>query len=214
MNFLKRAILAVTRRKGKSVIMFVIFAAIANMVLAGLAIQHATEYASVLARQKLGGQLTLSFNMQNAFQQARAAGGQRPNIQREPVTEDMVKMVAGQKNIVGYNNIVNTNGTAEGFTAVTTDNQTQQDNPTSGDQSDRPGGFGGNFGSGGNFVMPDVTVTGVFSSKLVDTFSNGDAKVLSGRAITPADADKKVAVIEKNLADQNGLKVGSTFIDG
>ena len=209
MNFLKRAILAVTRRKGRTLIMFIIFAAIANMVLAGLAIQHATEYASVQARQKLGGQLTLSFNMQNAFQQARSAGGQRPNIQRQPVTEAMVKTVAGQKNIVGYNDIVNANGVAQGFKAVVTDDQTQQNNSTSGSQSEGPAGFGGRSDSGGSYVMPDVTVTGVSSSKLVDTFSNGSAKMVSGRAITPEDGDKMVALVEKNLAEQNSLKVGS-----
>ncbi|PKM45044.1 MAG: macrolide ABC transporter permease [Firmicutes bacterium HGW-Firmicutes-8] len=204
MNFLKRAILAVTRRKGKSVIMFVIFAAIANMVLAGLAIQHATEYASVLARQKLGGQLTLRYDMQSAMQKARTAGEQRPRIQSEPVTEEMGKMIAGQKSISGYNYIVNANGLAQGFTAVTAE-ETQQENTGSDNQ---PQGRGG-FESGGNFVIPDVTVTGVSSSKLVDSFSNGEAKMINGRAITPTDADKKVALIEKNLAEQNTLKVGS-----
>lgn len=216
MNFLKRALLAVTRRKSKSFIMFVIFAAIANMVLAGIAIEHATQYAGVLARQKLGGQLTLAFNMQKAFQQARAAGGsgqqggQRFNIQREPVTEAMVKTIASDKHITGYNNIVNANGTAEGFTAVVTDDQTQQDNNGDNNPMGGRGQFGGGqFGGGGNFVMPDVSVTGVSATKLTDVFTNGDAKMISGRGITPVDADKKVAVIEKNLADQNNLKVGS-----
>ena len=205
MNFLKRAILAVTRRKGKSVIMFVIFAAIANMVLAGLAIQHATESASVLARQKLGGQLTLRYNQESAMQKARTAGEQRPRIQSEPVTEEMAKLVASQKNIVDHNYLVNANGTAEGFTAVVTED-TQQENTGS---DNRPQGRGGFESGGNNFVMPDVTVTGVSSSKLVDTFSNGEAKMINGRAITPADADKKAALIEKNLAEQNALKVGS-----
>lgn len=218
MNFMKRALLAVTRRKGKSFIMFVIFAAIANLVLAGLAIQHATDYVSVLARQKLGGQLTLRFDTQKALQQGQAniQSGQRPSIQRLPVTEEMVKMVAGQKHITGYNAIVNTNGLAQGFTAVDTsssDSSDSSDNSgSSAQQNDTVdnnrfvgrGGF-----AGGNFVMPDVTVTGVASSELTDVFTNGDAGLLSGRAITPEDAGKKVALVEKNLADQNSLKVGS-----
>ncbi len=205
MNFLKRALLAVTRRKGKSVIMFVIFAAIANMVLAGLAIQHATEYASVLARQKLGGQLTLRYNMQSALQKARTQGEQRPRIQSEPITEEMVKMVAGQKKIVDYNNIVNANGVADGFTPVVTDEDQEQENSA----NDNPLQGRAGFALEGNFVMPDVTVTGVSSSKLTDAFKNGEAKMISGRVIAPEDADQKVALIEKNLAEQNGLKVGS-----
>lgn len=220
MNFLKRAFLAVIRRKGKSIIMFIIFAAIANLVLAGLAIQHATDYASVLARQKLGGQLTLRFDTQKAFQQAQSTtqSGQRPNIQRLPVTDAMVKLVASQKHITGYNNIVNANGLAQGFTAVDTSSSDSSSSSNNSAQSNNSGDtnrFGGrdSFGAGGfgggNFVMPDVTVTGVSISKLTDVFTNGDAKLLSGRAITPQDADKKVALIEKNLADQNSLKVGS-----
>lgn len=204
MSFIKRALLAVTRRKGKSFILFIIFAAIANMVLAGLAIQHATDYASVLARQKLGGQLTLRYDMQSAMQKARTAGEQRPRIQVEPITEDMAKMLASQKNIINSNYVVNTNGMAVGFKPVVTDQGTEQNNTTTDNQSQKRGGSA----QGGDFVVPDVTVTGVSSSALIDSFSNGDAKMVDGRQITIEDADKKVAMIEKNLADQNALKVG------
>lgn len=189
--------------------MFIIFVVIANLVLAGFAIQHATESASILARQKLGGQLTLSFDRQKAMQQAVAASGGegRPVIQAEPITEDMVKMVSSQKNIIDYNYTVNTNGLADGFEAVVTDD-TAQNNTTSSNQNNnkqkRQGGFGENF------VMPDVTVIGVSNTELTDTFgTSSQSKLLEGRHITQEDADKKVAIIEKNLADKNGLKVGS-----
>jgi putative ABC transport system permease protein len=208
MGFLKRALLAVTRQKGKSVIIFVIFIAIANMVIAGLAIQHATEYASVSARQKLGGQLTLSYDTQGAMQKARAAGEQRPNIQSEPVTEDMAKTIASDTNILNYNYIVNSNGLAEGFTAVVTDTNQQNSSTNSNGNSSRAGG---GFAAGGNYTMPDVSVTGVLSTELLDGFKNGQDTLVDGRQITAADADKKVAMIEKNLADQNSLKVGDTI---
>lgn len=206
MNFLKRALMAVSRKKGKTIIMFIIFAAIANMVLAGLAIQHATEYAGELARQKLGGVLTLSFNMQKALEDARSQdqnGGQRPNIQTEPITDKMVKTVASQKNIVDYNCIVNTSGLAQGFTAVKTDDS-QNDNQ---DQNQGNSRFGNGNGNS-NFVMPDVTVVGVSSTTLMDDFKNGGSKLVSGRAIKSSDSNGKAALIEQNLADQNKLKVG------
>jgi len=203
LNFLKRAILSVTRKKSKTFIMFIIFAAIANMVLAGFAIQHATEYAGILARQKLGGQLTLRYDMQKALEQARAGGEERPGIQAESVTEDMVEMIASQKNIVEFNYIVNTTGIAEGFQPVVTEEEEETESAT-GNQYQRPG----NFGATGNFVIPDVTVEGVSTSKLLNTFSNNEDKVIEGRHITPEDSNKKVALIEKNLAEQNGLKVG------
>jgi putative ABC transport system permease protein len=200
LNFLKRAILAVIRRKGKAIIMFVIFAAIANMVLAGLAIQHATEYASVLARQKLGGQLTLMFDRQSAMQKARESGEERPRIQPESVTEDMIGKVAGIKHITGSNNIVNANGVADGFNPVETDS----DSDTGNNQSQRQGSFGSE-----NFVMPDISVTGVSSTTLENSFGNGDSKLVDGKHITLQDAGQKVVMVEKNLAEQNSLKVGS-----
>lgn len=208
MSFLKRALLAVTRRKGKSVIMFVIFIAIANMVIAGLAIEHATGYASVAARQKLGGQLTLRYDMQSAMQKARASGEQRPNIQSEPVTEDMAKTIASNKDIQNYNYIVNSNGIAEGFEAVVTDSN-QQNSSTN--TKNNNGQMRGGPEQGSNFTMPDVSVTGVLSTELLDGFKNGQDKMVDGRQITSADADNKVVMIEKNLAEQNSLKVGDTI---
>lgn len=199
LNFLKRALMAVVRKKGKTVVMFIIFAAIANMVLAGLAIQHATQYASVLARQKLGGKLILRYDTQKALEQAREqnqSNGERLQIQPEPVTEDMAKSVASLKDISDYNLIVNTNGLAQGFDAVVTDS-IQQQNPGSNNQ--RSNMFGNGFGNSRNFVMPDVSVTGVSSSSLMDDFKNGTDKMLSGRAIKPTDAGNKVALIEKIL---------------
>lgn len=208
MGFIKRAMLAVVRRKGKSIIVFIIFIAIANMVIAGLAIQHATEYASAEARQQLGGQLVLSFDTQGAMQKARESGEQRPDIQSEPVTEDMAKTIANDSDILNYNYIVNSNGVADGFTAVVTDSS-QQNSST----STNAGKFmmRGGSAAGGTFTMPDVSVTGVLSTELLDGFKNNQDKLVDGRQITSADADKKVAMIEKNLADQNSLKVGDAI---
>lgn len=212
MNFLKRAMLAVTRRKGKTLILFVIFAAIANLVLAGLAIQHATSYASVLARQKLGGQLTLRFDTQRAIQRARAEGGQeqgqrqRLRVQSEPITEEMAQIIAGHKNIVDYNYIVNATGMAEGFEPVVTDGEEQQDEPVSNNQGQRAGGFGG-----GNILIPDVSVIGIVSTELLDAFSNGEAILTQGSHISVDNDVENVAIVEKNLAEQNGLKLGDSI---
>lgn len=212
MNFFKRAFLAVTRRKGKSAILFVIFILIANMVLAGLAIQHATDYASVLARQQLGGTLTFQYNMQAAMQAARSSGQQRPQIQSEPITEDMVKTILQQKDIVDYNYLVSTNGLAENFDPVVTDDTsttTQSSNSnTSGDNSSGSGGF---MGGQANFTMPDVTVEGVSYTSLLDDFKQGTAKITAGKDLTANDEGTNSAVIEKNLADQNNLQVGDTI---
>ena len=55
MNFLKRAMLYVTRKKGKSIVLFCILLIMATFVLSGLSIGKATKQAQQNLRQSLGG---------------------------------------------------------------------------------------------------------------------------------------------------------------
>lgn len=222
MNFIKRAWFAVIRKPSRTIIMLIIFAAIANLVLTGFAIQHATEKASVLARQKLGGTLTLEFDMQSAMEQARSqnqgttnseTGRMQFNITREPVTEAMAKTVAKQKNIIDYNIIVDTYAMAKDFSPVVT--STTSSASTASNQQNQFGGndpFGGNNQTGQqqSATVPDVTVVGLNSTQAYDAFSNG-ATLVSGRHITEADKGKHVVMIEQNLATQDKLTVGKTI---
>jgi len=130
MSFLKRACMAITRRISRTLIMFIIFLAIANLILTGIAIQNATESAKVLARQKLGSQITLSFNSEAAMKAAREEmmnseesgdrkGAGLASITYEEITEDMVTQMLENKHITGYNYVVNTNAYASSFEAIT-----------------------------------------------------------------------------------------------
>ena len=48
-------------------------------------------------------------------------------------------------------------------------------------------------------------------SGLLLPFSYGSNKITAGRGITPEDAGREVAVVEKRLVEKNGLKVGDTI---
>ncbi len=130
MSFLKRACMAITRRVSRTIIMFIIFLAIANLILTGIAIQNATESAKVLARQKLGSQITLSFDSEAAMKAAREEmkssenssdkkGAGLATITYEEITEDMVTQMLENKHITSYNYVVNTNAYASSFEAIT-----------------------------------------------------------------------------------------------
>ncbi|WP_204402861.1 ABC transporter permease [Alkaliphilus hydrothermalis] len=210
MNFIKRAMLAVTRRKGKSLIMLVIFATIANLVIAGFAIQNATDYASELARQKLGGKLTLRFDNQKVMETARSEGMKMGmgRFQTEPIPEDMAQPLIQHENIIGYNYIVNTMGMAEGFEPVVTVEEEDSEESTSGNTDQ------GLRGVSQGFIMPDVTIVGTAVSDLLDEFNSEAATLLEGRHIDFNDSEGKVAIIEKNLAAENDLKIGDTISIG
>lgn len=223
MNFLKRALRAVTRRKVKSLLLLVIFFVIANLLLAGFAIRDATDKAKDAARSELGATLTLSFDQQKARSEAMAAmqqsgsagtddGRQRPdfNMETEPVTEEMAQLVAGLEHVQAYNYVVNASGAAEDFDPVETGTDGgsgSQDIPA--DIPDKPDGGGKDTGS---FTMPDVTVIGVYASALYSGFSNGSYTLEEGAHIL-YDPDSGVlpVLVEKTLAAYNGLSVGDTL---
>ncbi|MEU5343317.1 ABC transporter permease [Streptomyces sp. NPDC020766] len=56
-----------------------------------------------------------------------------------------------------------------------------------------------------------LALIGVRDSGLLLPFSYGSNKITAGRGITPEDAGREVAVVEKRLAEKNGLKVGDTI---
>ncbi len=205
MGFLKRALLAVTRRKSKFVILFVIFAVIANMVLAGIAIQQAADHAGVLARQKLGGQLTLRYNLQQAMQSGRGQGMARMRVATEPVPMEAAQMLAEHPNIIDYNYIIQTNGMAIGFIPVDLEENESDANTQVGSETRAQSPLGN---ADAQFSFPDVSVVGVSSTELLEAFSSGEAILMEGRHIAAETSNGQGAVIEKNLAELNGLKPG------
>ncbi|MCR3729664.1 putative ABC transport system permease protein [Streptomyces umbrinus] len=64
--------------------------------------------------------------------------------------------------------------------------------------------------AGTNIPRP-LALNGVRDSGLLLPFSYGSNKITAGRGITPEDAGRRVAMVEKRLASKNGLKVGDTI---
>src|SRR5690625_2606439 len=62
MNFAKRAFLSVSKSIGKSILLILVLTVIGTMVLSGIAIQNSTNHEMNLAREKLGAEVTLSFD--------------------------------------------------------------------------------------------------------------------------------------------------------
>ncbi|MEU6524216.1 ABC transporter permease [Streptomyces sp. NPDC046924] len=58
---------------------------------------------------------------------------------------------------------------------------------------------------------PPLALNGVRDSGLLLPFSYGSNKITAGRGITPEDAGRKVVVVERRLAEKNGLTVGDTL---
>lgn len=230
MSFFKRAWLAVRRRKARTIIMFVILTAISTLIFTGLAVQNATKEASILARQKLGSTLTLTFDSEKAMQKQMEAEESMQNrkvmfdIEYEAVTEEMTENIAKSEHIYDYNYIVNITGFADGFDAIT-DSKGQQMKEAENNIKDKIDDFNssvsgmrtrGNMPQGmekidmANIVMADITITGVSASDLDENFDSGAYSIVEGEKITPVSVNNAV-LIEETLAEANEISVGETI---
>ncbi|UJA30416.1 ABC transporter permease [Clostridium sporogenes] len=205
MNFLKRAMLSISKKKIKSLILFVVLLIIANMVLVGLSIQTATKKSTELAREKLGSDVTLKINEQKFMEQRR--NNKEEGLSNRPsLTTDIADTLKDNEHVTQYNYISSGFGLTKNFENVKSEESS--DDTTSEEGEEKPRGMFKMAGSNST-TMPEISFSGTIATNLLSDFKNGDSKITEGRGITKDDAGKNVAVIEKNLAKENSLKVGS-----
>lgn len=202
MNFIRRAGLSLWAKKGRSLLLILLTAAIMLFILTGLLIHSAANTATTNARKSVGASLTLSANRQAAFkkmqQQTKSSSSSRPTLNMTPVKLSTVKQIAKLNQITGYNATTQTSVNAKSFSAISTSSSSMSASP-----------MGGKFSSSSN--QGDIQVNGVTATSLVDSFSTKSAKITQGRGITTADANTNHVVIESELAKQEKLAVGDTI---
>ncbi|MGE7625146.1 ABC transporter permease [Viridibacillus sp. NPDC096237] len=199
MNFIKRAFLSVRARKGKSLILFTVFLVVANLTLAGFAMQNVTETASDLARKKLGVEVTLGLDHEKLQKHIEKQVEENPNerINIPEISTDEADKLAKSSYVKKFNYLKEAYGLTDGFKPIEVDEK----------ESEGAVAFAGG-GQNDDREMPNIAITGVRSSDLLKGFTEGTEKIIKGRPITAEDKGKKVALIEKQLAKQNKLKVG------
>ncbi|MDM5155302.1 ABC transporter permease [Bacillus sp. DX1.1] len=195
MNFIKRAFLSVQARKGKSLILFTVFVVVTNLVLAGFAIQNVSKTANDLARKKLGVDVTLGLDGDKFQQYALKQREERPNerIQRPEISTEEADKLAKSSYVKDFNYIKNDMGLADGYTPI---------------NNDKEGNAMIGSVDGSQRKMPNTSIEGVRTSDLLKEFKEGTYKVSKGRPITAEDKNKKVALVEEQLAEHNNLQVG------
>lgn len=185
-------------KKGKTFLQLVVFSVICIFVLSGLTIQSAAKKSSELARQQLGGSVTLQADRQKQMAQQQKDGEKR-TFESTPISVSDAKKLTSLQHVKNYNFLTTASANAETFDAI----------KSSGESASS--GAGRFQGGGRQMISADISIEGVLSTALLDDFTGGSSKITDGRAITKTDADAKVAVINETLADQNKLKVGGSI---
>lgn len=209
MNFIKRALLSVKARKGKSLLQILVLSVICVLVLAGLSIQTAAQKSGELARQKLGADVTLQVDMEKLrenLQSQQQSSGERVRFQSTPIPVHSAEELTSYPQIKGYNFYSSTTALATTFVpiesaeeAVETTDESSDSNVTQGQ-----GKFGG-------MVQGDISIQGVTYTDSTSDFMDSISTLVGGEHINEEDIGKNVAIIEQTLAEENDLTPGDTI---
>ncbi|EAC9872000.1 ABC transporter permease [Listeria monocytogenes] len=217
MNFFKRAWLSMKARKGRSVLQLIIFTVVCVLILSGFTIQSAADKASELAREQLGGTVTLTVDREKQMQAMRdeaassdsSSTESKPQFESSPIDVSDANELAKLNHVASYNYYSSTQALASGFDPIESsgDTSSSSDETSTTTESQGPGG-----GQGGpQMVDADLSISGLLDSATSTDFEAGTSELTSGVAITFADKDKNVAMVEENLAKENDWKVGDSF---
>ncbi|EAH3830614.1 ABC transporter permease [Listeria monocytogenes] len=217
MNFFKRAWLSMKARKGRSVLQLIIFTVVCVLILSGFTIQSAADKASELAREQLGGTVTLTVDREKQMQTMREEASSsdssstesKPQFQSSPIDVSDANDLAKLNHVASYNYYSSTQALASGFDPIESSGDTSSSNDESSTTTETQGPGGGQGGP--QMVDAGLSISGLLDSATSTDFEAGTSELTSGVAITSADKDKNVAMVEENLAEENDWKVGDSF---
>ncbi|WP_242319895.1 ABC transporter permease [Bacillus cereus group sp. BfR-BA-01349] len=187
MNFIKRSFLSLQSRKGKSLILLAVFLVVINWVLAGFTIQSASSKATDLARQQLGANINLQIDI-NKYLEEQSRNQNANGVRMVPsIEKNEADKLKKSKYLDRYNYLKSASAELKDLYHV-----------------EAPGGAQ-SFGPNHNL---NFTLQGVRDFSALESAQNKKLKLVEGAEITPKTVGKKVAMIEKRLAEKNNLKVG------
>jgi putative ABC transport system permease protein len=209
----KNAFLSIKKNIGKTLLLFVIMALIANLVMAGLSIKRATEKSMKQVRESMGASASLSYNMQKLMQN-RTKGQAIDKVMKamKTTTADKLKRL---KYVTAYNYSLSVGANSSSIDPVktTTDSSSSSSSSSSSGAMKAPDQSSSSSSSSSNqkIEQTDFSVNGNTTMKYLTAFTQKSYTLKSGRLLTSSDKNTNNAVISSALASDNDLNVGSKF---
>lgn len=187
MNFMKRAWLYITRKKGKSMLLFTLLLVMATFVLTALALGNASDAAQMDLRKSLGGSFTVGFDYtdENPYLKVENVDGGTIMYSTQQISPQLVKKIREMDGVISVS------ASAESLAVFPYLDL-----------------FAGNIPIEEAFRQ-STKILGTWKSEELSRFTSGQLSLTQGRHITPEDKNK--VMISKDLADKNGLKIGDTI---
>ena len=195
MGFIRRAFLYVTRKRGKTVLLFAILLLMATFVLTGLSIWKASEAAQLDLRQSLGGKFDIFVDWDNS-----------PYVVKEVIQDNVVDEETGKthSSFLMYSTV---QFTPENIAAIKSVSGVKYCSARLDDlvPFDGMSLFPGTVPIAENYQRR-TKMMGVCNSADDELFTTGTLTLTEGRHITPED--QAVAIISRDLAERNELHIG------
>ena len=187
MNFISRAWLYIIRKKGKSILLFIILLVMATFVLTALALGNASNAAQMELRKSLGGSFLIGFDYteNNPYLKVENVDGGTLVYSTQQISPELVEQV---RSINGVN-----------YCSATTESLAVLPSLDL---------FAGNIPIEEEF-RNSSKILGTWKSEELSRFTSGQLALTEGRHIMPGDKNK--GLISKDLADKNGLKIGDVI---
>ena len=187
MNFISRAWLYIIRKKGKSILLFIILLVMATFVLTALAFGNASNAAQMELRKSLGGSFLIGFDYteNNPYLKVESVDGGTLVYSTQQISPELVEQV---RSIDGVN-----------YCSATTESLAVLPSLDL---------FAGNIPIEEEF-RNSSKILGTWKSEELSRFTSGQLALTEGRHIMPGDKNK--GLISKDLADKNGLKIGDVI---
>lgn len=197
MNFIKRGLASVTRRKGKSLILFAVIFVLGNVIAGAISIQQATKSVEQNIKKELGGKATVGSNQEEFDKLMSEDGSMGDNIMPKDLTVKDVEAMGALSAVKYYDYSV------DGF--VQTEKLKMYQLPST-DKDDMM--FNEN-----NRLQNMFDIKGINYPEILD-IQEQKIKLLDGRVFKPEEITdgKAVAVISKQMAELNNLKLGEKLI--
>lgn len=214
---LKRAYLSVTRRKTKSIVMFLFLFVISTLALCSISIKNATNESMKLAKKSLGGEVTLSADMSKLREEFMGEGNKPPEqpgennqtsegtdikeqmkdmrnkMNESNATIEDVNKIASIKYVSDVKYSFNVDATESSFELYSEEDESQDENTN----MRMPGRRGMNN---------NLQVLAINTFNLDDDYKNKTIELVEGEAFD--EEDSNVAIISYELATANDLSVG------
>lgn len=187
MNYLKRAWLSVTRRKGKSLLLFIIIFILGNVIAGAVSIQQATLNVERTIKSQMGAAVTLRPDYENMKESDWENVGQ--------LDKETLEKIAALPYVKYFEAIMQGSIGASSSIKQYIPDLLSEDS----------------FHSSEDAARYAFSLRGVSSSKII-TLEEGKISLTAGRSLTNEEVQsgKSVVMISDKLAELNNLKVGDT----